>query len=168
MKKWERLAGLILAAVGLTAAIMAYRMGLGMVAAPGPGFFPFWLSLLLTVIAFLYFLGQRGRDASSAPLWPERSWLKPALAAGIMALYAFLLGWLGFFPSTLLLLVIWLAMEGEKPRTTALVGIIGTYGLFLLFALFLQVPLPPGRVPACKHFLESFVNLHQVIISYLH
>ncbi len=146
MKKWDRLAALVLAAVGIGAAVMAFLMGLGTFSNPGPGFFPFWLALFLTAIALLIFLGQLGRDTESAPLWTGRSWLRPALAISIMLAFALCLNWFGFFPATFLLFVIWLLVEGEKPVTIGSVAVFGTAGVYLLFTKLLQVPLPEGRL----------------------
>ena len=146
MKKWERLAALILAAVGLGAAVQAYLMGFGTISAPGPGFFPFWLSLFLAATSFVHFLGQQGPDEVPVHLWTGRSWLKPALATAVMLVYAFLLGWVGFFPASCLLFVIWLVMEREKLLTIALVATIGTASIYLLFTMLLRVPLPVGKL----------------------
>lgn len=146
MKKWERLAALLLVGVGVGAAIMAYRMGLGTLAAPGSGFFPFWVSLLLVIISLFYLLTQLGRDPRALPFWEGRSWLKPLLGAGIMFLYVLFMAWLGFFLATFLLFIIWLGMEREKPLTIGLVATIGTLCVYLLFSRFLQIPLPVGRL----------------------
>lgn len=146
MKRWERLAALILAAVGVGAAIMAYRMGLGTLAFPGSGFFPFWVSVILAVISIFYLLTQLGPEVVTLPLWTRRAWLKPLLGGALMFLYVFLLAWIGFPLATFLLFVIWLGMEREKPLTIGLVATIGTLCVYLLFNRFLQIPLPVGRL----------------------
>jgi len=132
--------------VGIGAGIMAYRMGLGGLNAPGPGFFPFWLSFFLVSISILHLLGQLGEDTAPISLWSGRSWRKPALAAAIMLVYALILGWVGFFPATFLLFVSWLIMEREKPLVITLVATLGTACVYLLFTMLLQVQLPVGRL----------------------
>jgi hypothetical protein len=145
MRRWERIGAAFFIFLGVGAAAIAYRLGFGTVHHPGSGFFPFWLSLVLALVAFIYLLSQRGPDAERVPLWSGELLLRPALAAGIMILYALVMGWIGFFSSTFLLFLAWLILvEREKWLTIGLVSLLGTASLYLLFSFFLKVPLPKG------------------------
>ena len=145
MKKKERIAAALLMFVGVAAAAIAYDLGFGDFHQPGPGFFPFWLSLILAVVSFLYFLTRLGADSKRVALWERGTWLRPLLAAVVMFLYSLAIGWIGFFSSTFLLFLAWLILiEREKWLTVALVSILGTASLYLIFAVCLKVPLPKG------------------------
>jgi hypothetical protein len=62
-----------------------------------------------------------------------------------MLVYAVLMGVLGFFSSMFLLFLAWLIIiEREKWLMVGLVSILGTLGFYLVFTVFLKVPLPKG------------------------
>lgn len=145
MKKGERIAAAFLAFIGVGAAGQAYRMGLGTMHYPGPGFFPFWLAAILALASFLYFLTRLGIDSQPISVGAKPRWIRPALAAIVMFIYTLLIGWMGFFSATFFLFLSWLILiEREKWLTVGLVSILGTTGLYLVFTIFLKVPLPKG------------------------
>ena len=147
MKKWERIAAAALAFIGVAAAAIAYKLGLGDFRHPGPGFFPFCLSAILALVSFIYFLTQLGADSLRVTLWDKHSWIRPFGAAGMMFLYSLAMGWMGFFSSTFLLFLAWLILiEREKWLTVGLVSVLGTLSFFLVFTVFLKVPLPRGII----------------------
>ena len=124
---------------------MAYRMGFGNLHHPGPGFFPFWLSTFLAALGFIYFLTRLGFDSQPGRLWEKGAWLRPFLAALVMFAYTVLMGELGFFSATFLLFLAWMIIiEREKWLTISLVSILGTLSFYLVFTVFLKVPLPKG------------------------
>ena len=147
MKKWERIAAAILTFIGVAAAAIAYEMGFGDFNHPGPGFFPFWLSAILALVSFVYFLTKLGADSHRVSLWDKYTWVRPSLAAVVMLLFALSMGWIGFFSSTFLLFLVWLILiERERWRTVVLVSTLGTACLYLTFTVFLRVPLPKGAI----------------------
>jgi len=147
MKRWERIAAAILTLVGVAAAAIAYDLGLGDFQHPGPGFFPFWLSLILALVSFVYFLSQLGADSRRVLLWDQQTWVRPSLAAAVMFLYSLTMGWIGFFSATFLLFLAWLIfIEREKWLTVGMVSVLGTLSLYFIFTVFLKVPLPKGAI----------------------
>ena len=147
MKRWERIAAAILTFIGVAAAAIAFDMGFGDFNHPGPGFFPFWLSIILALVSFVYFLANLGADSRRVSLWEKHTWVRPSLAAVVMFLFALSMGWIGFFSSTFLLFLAWLIfIEREKWLTVVLVSTLGTACLYLAFSVFLQVPLPKGAI----------------------
>lgn len=79
------------------------------------------------------------------PFWPERAWLRPLLGIIIFVLYAFLLGYLGFIPTTFLFLIIWMrVIEGIRWTTILSISVGVTAVLYFIFEYFLEVPLPMG------------------------
>jgi putative tricarboxylic transport membrane protein len=62
-----------------------------------------------------------------------------------MFVYTILMGELGFFSTSFLLFLAWLIIiEQEKWLTICLVSILGTLSFYLVFTVFLKVPLPKG------------------------
>ena len=118
---------------------------MGKASRPGPGFLPFGLALILSILSLALILQNWKKDESAAPFWPERTWLRPLLGVGIFLLYAFLLGILGFIPTTFLFLILWMWIIEQVRWGTILVISIGVTGvLFFIFEYFLEVPLPGG------------------------
>ena len=63
----------------------------------------------------------------------------------ILISYAFVVGFIGFILTTFLFLIIWMAViERLRWRTIISISIGTTVGLYLIFSLFLEVPLPRG------------------------
>lgn len=144
MKKWDRIAAVVLILVGIGAAFGALEIGFGSFRSPGPGFLPFWLSVVLTIISAVYFIINLGRDAK-VKLWPEKTWFRPLVAIVVMFAYGYFMKWFGFCTATLLLFVTWMTVVAkEKWSTVALVSISTTVITYLLFEVFLKVPLPKG------------------------
>jgi hypothetical protein len=64
-----------------------------------------------------------------------------------MFLYTLAMDWIGFFSATFLLFLVWLILiEREKWLTVGLVSVLGTLSFFLVFTVFLKVPLPRGII----------------------
>ena len=144
MKRWERLASIALFLVGVGGAIGAWQIGLGTFQSPGPGFFPFCLSNLLTLLCIVFFLRNLGTDAQRVTLWSKGSWVRPLKAACVMFSYVLLIGWLGFISSTALLFVAWLRIvEHSSWKAVALLVGFGTTCLYL-FTSLLSISLPAG------------------------
>ena len=118
---------------------------MGKASRPGPGFLPFGLALILSVFALVLILQNWKKGESAAPFWPERTWFRPLLGVVIFLLYAFVLGILGFIPTTFLFLVVWMwAIERIRWITILTISIAVTAVLFFIFEYFLEVPLPAG------------------------
>lgn len=145
MRRWERWTASFLILLGIGAAALAFRMGFGDLRHPGPGFFPFWLSAILALLSFIYLFTNLGLRGQARPLWEKRAWTRPSLAAFVMFGYTVLMGELGFFSSTFLLFLAWLIIiEREKWKTVGLASTVGTFCFYLVFGVFLKVPLPRG------------------------
>ena len=112
---------------------------------PGPGFLPFGLSIVLTLLSIVLIRTRRKKGATPTPFWPQRIWLRPLLGLAFLILYALLIGKLGFPLTSLIFLLIWLGViERVRGLTMVSVSILVTVALYLIFGLFLEVPLPRG------------------------
>lgn len=144
MKRWERLAAIALFLTGTGGAVGAWRIGFGSFQSPGPGFFPFWLALLLTVLCLIFFFRNLGFDSMTVPLWRKGTWNKPLRAVFVMFAYVAAISQLGFISSTALLFVAWLRIVEHSPwKSVLLLVVFGTTGLYL-FTYLLTIPLPKG------------------------
>jgi putative tricarboxylic transport membrane protein len=143
MKRGWQAAVAVLLLVFAFFAFESLRLSLRDALGPGPGFFPFWLSVAGGVLG-LWLLIQlhRGRvDIESDTLKFE---LRPvaSVLAGLVVATA-LLEWLGFRPAMLLLLVyLLLALGARNWLAIALVALGGSFGVYHVFSGFLKVPLP--------------------------
>lgn len=112
---------------------------------PGPGFLPFGLSIALIFLSLFLLLSRWKKEKSPVPFWSKRAWVRPLLGLAILILYAFLLGKLGFLLATLAFLLIWMGViERIRLFTTGTLSLSVTVALYLIFGLFLEVPLPKG------------------------
>jgi len=112
---------------------------------PGPGFLPFGLSIVLTLLSIFLIFTRWKKGATPTSFWPQRTWLRPLLGLAFLILYAFLIGELGFLVTSLIFLLIWLGViERVRWRTMVSISISVTVALYLIFGLFLEVPLPRG------------------------
>lgn len=144
MKRWERLAAVALFLVGVAGVIGAWKIGFGSFGSPGPGFFPFWLSIVLIVICFVFFFRNLRTDSRPVALWSKNAWQKPLKALCVMFAYVFLIGQIGFISSSALMFVAWLRIvEHSSWKSVVMLVVCGTTCLYL-FTTLLSIPLPKG------------------------
>jgi len=118
---------------------------MGRVKHPGPGFLPFGLAICLIILSLVLIIKSWKGDVSLGPFWPQRSWLRPLLGVAFLIFFALVVQWMGFLITTFVFLIIWMGVI-ERIRWRAIVSIsVGTtVALYLIFRLFLEVPLPTG------------------------
>lgn len=141
----HRIAPLLLLAFGVVAVIGSRRLGLGELTAPGPGLWPFIVSLLLTGTAAVLVLLDPAEDYEP---WTSGTM---RIIAGLVSLGVFILLFrtFGFVVSAFLMLVLWLRVfGGESWRWTLGLAASGTAVMYLLFVELLGVPFPDGLVDA--------------------
>jgi hypothetical protein len=114
---------------------------------PGPGFFSFWLGLILAVLALVEGASARRapRQRLPATFLPDREGVRRLLAiVGALIAALVLLQGLGFTPTMFLFAVFLLrAMGSQRWLVTLLIALLGSAGTFYLFQQ-LQVFLPAG------------------------
>ena len=147
--KADLISGLLFGILGAVAANHARGFGLGTLAEPGAGFFPFWGGMLVAgcSVAIMvsagvrYRAGWRGEVLAPPPAVPN--WRKAVMCVVALFAYAVLLPWIGFAISTFLTM---LALSRFDPRTSwrdsALIAGLGAAGFWLLFVRLLGVSFP--------------------------
>ena len=113
---------------------------------PGPGFLPFGLAIVLILFSLILIFNSRPeKKIGSAPFWPHRAWLRPLLGVVILIFFALVVEWVGFLFTAFIFLVVWMGViERVRWLTIISVSIGTTAALYLIFGLFLDVPLPLG------------------------
>ena len=127
-------------AIGIGGAVLAYGYGLGSFHEPGPGLWPFIVSVLIATLSAILLVVGRGLTDSEAF---TRSSVLPV--AGVLTFIAFglLMPVTGFEIPAVLLCVIWLRfLGGESWRNTAIISVVTVAAFYLLFLYGLRIPLP--------------------------
>ena len=146
---WQ-IACLCLLAVFLPALVTSLGYSLTDALGPGPGFFPFWLSLIGAAISavMLVQITLAKSDAGMAiDLAPDREAALRAIgvlvaltaAAALFEPLGYRLTMLPFIAGLLLIL------GARSPTAIALTALAGSFGVFHVFYHWLKVPLPIGE-----------------------
>jgi hypothetical protein len=144
----DAISGILLAALGVYAAVKGHSYGLGQLSQPGAGFFPFWASVLMVgcsaaiaVRAIMKMLEPGGR--AEEPKLPRTDWRKVWACIAVLLVYTTLLAWFGFGISTF---VVMLGLSRLDPRTTwresIVIALLGAAGFWLVFSYALNVSFP--------------------------
>jgi putative tricarboxylic transport membrane protein len=148
MGKSDQISGSFWFLFSLFISYESYKLGLGTLHQPGPGFLFFWTGLIVATLALVIIL-MSARKASPDEVTDQvsnkRNVTKVALVLTALFAYALLMEWLGFFIVTLLLFVFLLRIiEKKKWWFAILVSLIVTASSYLLFEVGLQSQLPKG------------------------
>jgi hypothetical protein len=131
------LAGVV---VGVGGAILSYGYGLGSLHQPGPGLWPFTVSVVIAVLSVLLLVVGRGLSDSEAF---TRSSTLPVIGAVTFVAFGLLLPLIGFEIPAVALCVVWLRfLGGETWRNTIVISVTTTAVFYALFLYGLRIPLP--------------------------
>lgn len=137
----HRLGPLVPLLLGLYAALSARDMGLGELNNPGPGLWPFMVSVLIVACSATLLVID---DADDYEPWTRGTL---TIIGGLVSLGIFILLFtaIGFFIPAVLMLVLWLRVFGEESWKWALpLAVVGATLFYLLFVTALGVPFPEG------------------------
>ncbi len=146
MMSRDRIAAVVLLVFGLGGVLETRRLTIGDAGHPGPGFFPFWLAVGLSMVALALLLARRPAAPPPAVV-PGRRVRRDrvVLALAASTLYAFALQPLGFVLSTLLFLLFMLsAIEPRRWASSIAIATATSAACHLLFKVWLDVQLPAG------------------------
>jgi putative tricarboxylic transport membrane protein len=115
---------------------------------PGPGFFSFWLGILLMAMSLVQIVMTRRRTAEPLPegFIPNREGIRRMLyIMGTLTASLLMMKYLGFSLTMLGFCIFLLRVLGRRQSwwLTLLLSVVGSFGMYYLFDL-LQVALPKG------------------------
>jgi hypothetical protein len=150
-KRQERYAALFWLAVGIVVAVHAFRLGLGHLHTPGPGFIFFLAAGLLIVLSaihigrtFAWSPGPEDAEKEARP-WAGVRYGKILLVVCSVCAYIFVFNIAGFFLSTFfLMLLMFKAVEPTRWHVAILSSLLTTGAAFAVFKVWLGVPFPAG------------------------
>jgi len=147
MKKADLITGIVLLALSGYVIQEAWRMPPSGTFGPGSGFLPFWVGVLLTLLAVILLATAWRRQAtekdSKSPFPGKRALIAITAVLGGLAVYIVLIEVLGYLVDTFLYVTFLMGIvEREKwPRTLG-VAVLTTAGLYLIFQVLLGITLP--------------------------
>ncbi|UUZ61487.1 tripartite tricarboxylate transporter TctB family protein [Nocardioides sp. B-3] len=137
---YQIISAVLVLALGVGAAVLSYGYGLGSLRRPGPGLWPFAVSIVIAVLAVVLLVV--GRTLDDAEKFTGASYLVLIGAATFVGL-GLLLPTIGFEIPAVLLGIVWLRfLGGETWRSTIVISLCTTAGFYLLFLYALKIPLP--------------------------
>ena len=149
MKKADQWSGLVLLILSGLICWGSLLLPYGSVQNPGPGFYPLWLGIILGGMSAGLILKAARQKAGARTLrdivaekvrWEKVLWVILALI-----LYGGLVDSVGFLPLTLLLMAFLLRFIDPQPwRTVLLWTLLGSFGSYLVFEVWMKLRLPRG------------------------
>ena len=131
-------------ALGAAALYESAKLPFGTVRSPGQGFFPWWISSVIVSLALILML-QALKSGSRASQNGAGRIAKVVALLVVLAAYTFLLDSLGY-PLCAFLLVLFMLRATDRQRWPVALSIaaVAAVGTYLVFAIWLSVPLPRG------------------------
>jgi putative tricarboxylic transport membrane protein len=149
MNKVEAAAAGVVLAVGIALFVAALGFPLLSAGTPGPGFLPLLIAAGIIACGVTLLAGSlRDSTASARPSWPSLAgWWHVALMLVAMATAFLFLEELGFLIAVTLFMAAMIYALGERSwRVLLTVPPLSTIALYLVFAVWLRVPLPKGLI----------------------
>ena len=138
-------AGIMYMVIGLFFALMVTQYPMGTAAKMGPGYFPFFLGILMFLLGILVLLQSFSAKAAIESI-PKFNWRIIAQITGSVVLYGLLLPRLGFLVAVVVLVLVSASASKEFTWKGSLINagflVTFTYSVFVL-GLKLQFPLLP-------------------------
>ena len=138
-------AGVMYIVIGLFFTIVATQYPMGTAAKMGPGYFPFFLGILMTLLGLLVAVKALGATAAIETI-PKFNWRVIAQITGSVVLYGLLLPRMGFLIAVVVLVLVSASASKEFTWKGSLINaaflVVFTYSVFVV-GLKLQFPLLP-------------------------
>ncbi|QKM65289.1 hypothetical protein DCO17_08615 [Polynucleobacter tropicus] len=138
-------AGVMYIVIGLFFTIVATQYPMGTAAKMGPGYFPFFLGILMTLLGLIVAVKALGATAAIESI-PKFNWRVIAQITGSVVLYGLLLPRMGFLIAVVVLVLVSASASKEFTWKGSLINaaflVIFTYSVFVV-GLKLQFPLLP-------------------------
>ena len=124
------------------------RLGFGWqeVHGPRPGYFPFYIGLLICIASVVNFVRALTLRGERNKTFVQVGQLKMVLTVLIpTAIYAFLVTWIGIYVSSVLFIGFFMRWLGKYAWwKVAVVSVLTVVVFYVIFELWFKVPLPKG------------------------
>ncbi len=152
MKRPWQVASLVFVALSIFILIHSFSYPYHDRLGPGPGFFPFWMSIITGLLSLGLFLqttfakSAQSESAENKSFFPKQEGaIRIFMILGALGMVLVLLNPIGFRISLLLfLLFLPFALGVRNWLLIILVAVLGSFGVFHAFYYWLKVPLPIG------------------------
>jgi len=147
MASTDRWSGFFWFFFGTFTSYESYRLGLGTVYEPGPGFLFFWTGVVVAILALVVVIKafRAELEQGQEPLFTKASALKAVFVLLALFLYGAFIEQIGFIIATLMLFLFLLGVVEKKGWLYAsLVSVAVTALAYLVFETGLQSQLPKG------------------------
>jgi putative tricarboxylic transport membrane protein len=148
MRGLEKIACLIWLGVGGFFSVGSIKYGVGSLSEPGPGFFPLFAGLLLSLAAIGHLaqlILKPSISTSGGTLWAEARWGRGVAVVAGLILYAFTVDFLGYVIATFLLMLVFFSLYDWKRWKVALIGSLAVISVtYIVFSVWLKVQFPAG------------------------
>ncbi len=125
------------------------NIGFDETGAPGAGFWPFWLSLIMLLssvwVMVNWWRSTSPPSRSTEPFMDGYSWRMMLLVGGGLFAFLGMIGWVGFYAGMSLFLIYYLRFLGKHPwRLTLLIAVLTPVFCFFFFDIAMRIVLPKG------------------------
>ncbi len=148
MEKADRASGLFWFVFSLFVSYESYKLGLGTLHQPGPGFLFFWTGVVTAILSLIIIVTSlRNRPPEETAGSDFGSWKVAKIVPVLISLFVYVLfmEWLGFLIVTLLLFIFLLGViEKKRWWFAVLASLLITTLTYMVFEVALQSQLPKG------------------------
>lgn len=148
MDKGETAAGAVILGIGVSLLIGAMAFPFLLQGIPGPAFLPMLIAFGIIGCGAVLVVQALRRPPGAGVRWPPLSgWARVMLMLAALAASFLLLEALGFVIVTTVFMAVMVYCLGERSwRVLATVPVLSALGLYVVFAVWLRVPLPKGLI----------------------
>ena len=154
MGRADRMSGVFWLCFAIFVSIESYRLGLGTLHRPGPGFLFFWAGIALGVMSIVILIrawSSKKAGETKEAIFGKQNTLKILLVLISVFLYAIFMETVGFILVTLLLFIFLLGViEKKRWFFTVLVSVVVTVIAYLIFEIWLKSQLPRGFLSSLR------------------
>lgn len=149
MRKRSRVGGLFWLILGLGISIESFKLNLGNLRKPGPGFLPLLAGLVLGLLGAILIISNYPEESKEermrANIWEKQNWRLFLFTLCALFGYVFLLKLLGFLLTTFIFLFLLYKLTEPKHWLLPLILSGGIVSLsYLIFCIWLQCQFPKG------------------------
>jgi putative tricarboxylic transport membrane protein len=123
-----------------------YKLDIGMLKDPGPGFFLLISGIGLCLIAIIIFIKAKlSKINGEINIFSDTIWYKPVIVLAVILFYIYLFKKLGFILDTILLMIfLFKCVEPQSWRVAILYSFLSVFIIWFIFAYWFEVQLPVG------------------------